>query len=822
MDRTTDIIEKLTRLPDERRAYLVSTLVTHLSDSSQYQRIRILFDSDAWLHIRYENSGFIYNDYLSDLLFAWENHLLSTSGQNVEMMIDNLHFAIIATSINSIQFNYTPQIIIRALELEFPSWTSERAISIDLNHHPDCIDLYLYLFESCPLTREQESIVSERSLSFVKGSAHINKAAKLFHAVPNHMKGDILDQLIASYKSTPQTLLAFLVLLSQKKIINEMHRQKVVRELLSFERKDSGIKSNMQQRYDLVCALVNQISPEQLKNPISWEYPIQQIGAHAYDLVLNLLKNIDVCHHDSILTAVKHCVTRHIQNNQPFSIVKFAKKYNFEINDSRKSEILQYLVLYWIKLQPNAHKKLSALEVVLKHNIDRNSAKIALDILLELILIPSNDTFIRSIVSALAEKELIPCDKLSNITKDIWEQKSSSSGLLQLQALLLLNKLAKFLDIELLKLITNSYSTHSDWHIRFNTLSLHRFVPVQKRIYLKPFSCNAQRYRKPKPTLVFLRLMRLALGGNKSDDKLINSKIEICEQGIGSYYYALSTSSDIDIVLSYVETIILICSPNGEYLDLIDDLLYLSAPHIDMETLTKFVQVLLKYMVRQITYENYHIDTTKIINILSKLDIACLNVMMYEIKNRSSAYYRAELICCLLEFELTKQSYEFAQHKLEQEIYKIPHDLLGEDLIVRIYQHLASEQQLDVTKFILERLQPDENNTIIWRNLGLILDDEALAYTLNYLTSIRDSNSYYKLVDHFSAFPTYRIRLEFKRMSNRMRLVVSKASTNFTKFYSGLGIVYLLVLITVMGLGLHTVTPPKKRTSQSWSFPIYL
>lgn len=141
MDSFIEQLERLKTSEAERYSYTLDTLVAHLSASAQYARLHKLFESDIWFQARYAGSNHLYEDYIADLMVAWERHAHQIALQQLDdaedckALVDCVRYALIRTSFNSISQKIVPELLQSAIEHGI--WTVQRALdALNLLRHP--------------------------------------------------------------------------------------------------------------------------------------------------------------------------------------------------------------------------------------------------------------------------------------------------------------------------------------------------------------------------------------------------------------------------------------------------------------------------------------------------------------------------------------------------------------------------------------------------------------------------------------------------------------------------------------------------------------
>jgi len=118
----SDLRGRLAALDAERRRYTLETLASHLVEAGRTDRLHSLFDDAQWLHARYEGSGSVYDGYVLDLDFAWED------AQDDDAFARCFRYALIRSSLNSLSGSLPPELVIRIVETGL--WPTERALSV--------------------------------------------------------------------------------------------------------------------------------------------------------------------------------------------------------------------------------------------------------------------------------------------------------------------------------------------------------------------------------------------------------------------------------------------------------------------------------------------------------------------------------------------------------------------------------------------------------------------------------------------------------------------------------------------------------------------
>ncbi len=118
--------------------YLYNHLAYHLDalaghDAAAAAELPGLFADQSWLNARVPQSGYLYDDYLADLDYAWRcSHAAAgrqiDADQGPSALADCVRYALIRTSVNSLAGNYDPSLVARAVETSL--WLAGRALSM--------------------------------------------------------------------------------------------------------------------------------------------------------------------------------------------------------------------------------------------------------------------------------------------------------------------------------------------------------------------------------------------------------------------------------------------------------------------------------------------------------------------------------------------------------------------------------------------------------------------------------------------------------------------------------------------------------------------
>jgi hypothetical protein len=182
--------------------YLYEHLAYHLSQANLYEDLQGLFADHQWLHVRFSQQTAYYN-YLGDLMLAWQSAVLQAKQQveqNKELnaFIDVFRCTLIWTKIKSLAKNYTPEVILRAAEVDL--WTIGRVLR-ETQDLPDLFQqalIYVRLLHTHKLNNEQiaEILVSVQEALEHQGIKYAYKRAKILVLLLPHIDQSLRTQLL--------------------------------------------------------------------------------------------------------------------------------------------------------------------------------------------------------------------------------------------------------------------------------------------------------------------------------------------------------------------------------------------------------------------------------------------------------------------------------------------------------------------------------------------------------------------------------------------------------------------------------------------------
>lgn len=110
----------------DKQKYMADSLVYHLSESNQYDRLWLLFANHDWMHLRIETGDQLYDGYLSDIEVAFSSVHAMSNRSNLYLAL-YIRLMLIRTSITSIVSNFEPALLSTAILTG--KWSLERAHS---------------------------------------------------------------------------------------------------------------------------------------------------------------------------------------------------------------------------------------------------------------------------------------------------------------------------------------------------------------------------------------------------------------------------------------------------------------------------------------------------------------------------------------------------------------------------------------------------------------------------------------------------------------------------------------------------------------------
>lgn len=221
--------ESLKRMENEDKElynYTLKYFVQHSYQGKEYEDLRALFETDEWLHARFEgveNNRYTYAGYIEDLMIAWRNvahpEALAQieAGKEPVALADCVRYVLIRTSINSLAGNYVPELVARAVETGL--WKPVRALALARNV-PDVeqrAKLFNLLLDTGMLDEKQFVETAEEAL---KAALDISKGgrAKALAALAPYLEGKLLARalkVISAFNDAQHRAEALTVLASQ-------------------------------------------------------------------------------------------------------------------------------------------------------------------------------------------------------------------------------------------------------------------------------------------------------------------------------------------------------------------------------------------------------------------------------------------------------------------------------------------------------------------------------------------------------------------------------------------------------------------------------
>jgi len=110
----------------QNEPYVYDYLVHHLLGATYFEEAFALFNTSEWMSRRFYQSDFTYDGYISDIELVSKNLLHTKNSEETIKAL--LRLALIRTSINSLNTNYSPELLVKLFENRL--WSLERCIKV--------------------------------------------------------------------------------------------------------------------------------------------------------------------------------------------------------------------------------------------------------------------------------------------------------------------------------------------------------------------------------------------------------------------------------------------------------------------------------------------------------------------------------------------------------------------------------------------------------------------------------------------------------------------------------------------------------------------
>lgn len=184
--------------------YLYDHLVYHLHEAGLSDQIQALFDDDKWMLRRFEQCGDSYDGFIDDLMIAWKvcayqptwNQIID---DEIPTSIANcIRFALIRTSINSLNYHTPPKLVAQAVKTGF--WSLERALTLihGLSDSEVQTEMYIALLSVYMLTDNERYHCMKAGLETALNIWHEYDRAKILVRLAEYLEGDLRQTALES------------------------------------------------------------------------------------------------------------------------------------------------------------------------------------------------------------------------------------------------------------------------------------------------------------------------------------------------------------------------------------------------------------------------------------------------------------------------------------------------------------------------------------------------------------------------------------------------------------------------------------------------
>jgi hypothetical protein len=183
-------------------AYGLDNLASHLYHGGQDDRLRELI-SQQWMTARLEGSGHAYDGFLGDVMLAWrqahkEAQGQIEAGQAPAALAECVRYALIRTSLNSLEAHCDPALVARAVETGL--WPVEQALFVaHLEYYPRYrVDMFAALLATGRLSPEQSTRAQEAGLAEALAIEDWAFRARALARLAPHLSGQALSRGLAA------------------------------------------------------------------------------------------------------------------------------------------------------------------------------------------------------------------------------------------------------------------------------------------------------------------------------------------------------------------------------------------------------------------------------------------------------------------------------------------------------------------------------------------------------------------------------------------------------------------------------------------------
>jgi hypothetical protein len=190
-----------------RQQYGLEHLAEHLKQARQYERLRLLFAGDEWMHIRVTSSNFVYSGFINDLETAWVafGEADKTARARVTALSDYIRLGLIGSSVTSLS---TRPINLLVNAVAAGCWVPARALAVAALN-PSVVErivIYtgLLMIEDLDVdTRDQIQQLVCRTVAEAPDTIPIRYLARVLPCLKGAAFEDILGQVMRRVAITP-------------------------------------------------------------------------------------------------------------------------------------------------------------------------------------------------------------------------------------------------------------------------------------------------------------------------------------------------------------------------------------------------------------------------------------------------------------------------------------------------------------------------------------------------------------------------------------------------------------------------------------------